>query len=308
MNKKKSKNYFYKIYNLKIKSSIRCDELLPSDDHQYDVHIRFGPVPDFLNNALAKSESYQVAEEQVLLKIENTAKYLIKNGNEIVIEKKKDVPDNEINIFLLGSAMGALIHQREMLPLHGCSVEIQNKGFVFLGKAGIGKSTLAASFYQNGDRVLTDDVTVIAFNSDHHPIILPGYPRIKLWDDSMGMIDKGTNNIIFSKNSFYKHQLSIKDCFLESPVPLGGLYLLTSSAKKNIVIKQLSGYEQMIELSKNTYRGIFLKKQNDLRYHFNQCSTILNNVPLKKVIRPVDNFSVDYLRDNLKNDIINPIK
>ena len=83
---------------------------------------------------------------------------------EIVAEPRQGVPDSNVRLFLLGSAMGALLHQRGLLPLHTNAVEVGGRAFAFMGKSGAGKSTLAAWFHDRGFRIVADDVCVVGFD------------------------------------------------------------------------------------------------------------------------------------------------
>src|SRR5258708_9269606 len=76
--------------------------------------------------------------------------------------------------------MGAIFHQRGLLPLHANAIEVGGQAVAFVGPSGAGKSTLAAYFRDRGYRVLCDDVCVVSFGSDGEPLAWPGIPRIKL--------------------------------------------------------------------------------------------------------------------------------
>ncbi|MEG8053162.1 hypothetical protein QP185_07710 [Sphingomonas aerolata] len=52
--------------------------------------------------------------------------------------------------YLLGTALGALLHQRALLPLHCNAIVHDGKAFLFCGDSGAGKSTLAAVFEARG--------------------------------------------------------------------------------------------------------------------------------------------------------------
>ena len=77
-----------------------------------------------------------------------------------------NVPDANIRLYLLGSAMGVLLHQRGLLPLHANAVEIDGKAFAFMGASGSGKSTLAAWFHDHGYRIIADDVCAVRFETE----------------------------------------------------------------------------------------------------------------------------------------------
>ena len=119
------KTYRYRIFNLTIESTLECPDLIPGDYLNPDVTLRRGKVPDALTDAVVRTDYYQASDNQFLLNIENVAKYLITNGKQILIDKYPEGNEDSVMVFLLGSAMGALLHQRGMLPLHASAIEFR---------------------------------------------------------------------------------------------------------------------------------------------------------------------------------------
>ena len=119
----------------------------------------------------------------------------MENGSEITIEPTKDATSEELQLFLIGSVFGALIHQRGMLPIHGSAVLFKGKAVVFTGVSGAGKSTLAMGLAQRGYSVLADDISVITKRADNTPVLYPGYPQMKLWGDSLDKLGKNSDDL-----------------------------------------------------------------------------------------------------------------
>ena len=155
------KDYIYQAFGLQILSCLPCPELLPSSQPP-DVTITYGRVPEGLTEPFPEKFCYQTAPGLFLLKIPNIARYLVKNGKEIIIDRAPQANDTDVRLFLLGSVMGALIHQRGGLPLHGSAIRLPDgTAAIFMGLSGVGKSTLAAAFHQRGYEVAADDVSLI---------------------------------------------------------------------------------------------------------------------------------------------------
>ncbi len=110
-----------------------------------DVSIRFGEVPDSLPNASTIRACTQARPGQFLLIVDRVAKYLVENGDIITIQPAPGATEDEIRLFLMGSAWSALLLQRGLLPLHGSAVQVNDKAYVLAGPSGNGKSTLAAA-------------------------------------------------------------------------------------------------------------------------------------------------------------------
>jgi hypothetical protein len=171
----------FNAYNLNIKSELTLPELLPCLNTSVpDVHIRFGSVrTDGLPHGEQLGPFLWVAAETLWLQIPHIARFLITQGNEIIIDPEIDIDEDSIRVFLLGPVIGALLFQRGYLVLHGNAIRIGDQCMVCVGHSGVGKSTLAAGFMQRGYDILADDVVPV----DEFCQALPGFPRIKLWQD-----------------------------------------------------------------------------------------------------------------------------
>ena len=175
----------YYIFGLNIASVV----LLPSrpvhhlqPDATPDVIIEYGKTPPELTNPRIKGVRYQAAPSEFLLWVDNVARYYVRDGNQITIMPEAGANDDDILVFLMGSAMGALLHQRNMLVLHAGAIAVNGESVIFCGRSGIGKSTLAAGFHRRGYPFLADDVCAITTHNGR-PAVIPGFPRLKLWDD-----------------------------------------------------------------------------------------------------------------------------
>lgn len=62
--------------------------------------------------------------------MDGIAGYYVTEGDTIVIEHESNTADEEVLLFLMGSAMGALLHWRNILPLHGNGIPSRLKGKV----------------------------------------------------------------------------------------------------------------------------------------------------------------------------------
>ena len=159
----KNKTYHYKSHGLHIESELFCPELLPYKPKEQAayVYIRYGTVPEAVDNPIRKGVAYQAAKNQFLLKLDKIAHYWVSNGKEIVIQPAPNSQENKIRRFLLGSSLAALLHQRGCFILHGSAIETKAGAVIFVGASGVGKSTLAAAFHARGYRILADDVSSI---------------------------------------------------------------------------------------------------------------------------------------------------
>jgi hypothetical protein len=129
----------YLLYGMTIASAIPIAGLQPAPaDAAPDVTLTVGPVPDNLANATI-GVTTQITPRAYLFHMPEVARYLIEDGARITIAPYPDAPDSSIRLFLMGSAFGALLHQRGMLPMHASAVAIHRRRAARAGVRGAGR-------------------------------------------------------------------------------------------------------------------------------------------------------------------------
>lgn len=291
----------YKAFGFNIESEIEIPELTVSDETP-DVQITFGNVPDQLPNPNFSGVRFQASPDQFLLKVDNIATFHVIAGTTINIKRSPGSSDKDIRLFLLGSAFGALIHQRGLLPMHGSSIIINNKAFIFSGVSGAGKSTIAAGLIKRGYHLLSDDISVVHLQ-DSIPNVYAGYPGIKLWADSITKLGMDPKNYSRVREKLNKHHLEVNDNFYSGASQLGGVYILQTKNTEGIQMETIKGIEKFNTLKNNTYRINFIKGMGNNEAHFKHLSALAMKCPVKKITRSSKGFSLDELLDIIVRDI-----
>ena len=287
----------YTAYGLHIASELPLPELLPSPAIQPDVHIRYGSVPETLDHPVKQNEGCQVQPGQLLLRLDGIANYLISDGDTITIEPASQSREEDIRLFLLGSSFGALLHQRGVLPLHGSAIETQYGAVVFVAPSGVGKSTLAAAFYQRGYRVLSDDICVITMGQGK-PMVNPAYPRIHLWADVLDRLEQALPRLIVQAK-LDKYGVPLESQFAMQPLPLYAVYELQVADTPHITLQPLEDMEKFAVLVRHTYRDYYIHPLGLRQHHFNQAVTAAKPIRVSRVTRPQEPFLLQELVDVL---------
>ncbi len=285
----------YHVFGLNIESAIPFLDI-PETEGAADVTIDYGTVPDDLPGATIKGVRYQAGGGEFLLRVDNVARYYVANGATIIVEPHPGGADHEILLFLMGSAMGALLHQRKVLPLHGSAVSQDGSGIIFLGPSAIGKSTLAAGFQKQGYALLADDVCAVTAQNGDTPRIIPGFPRLKLWRDALEKLEenkRGLNRVRLDE-TFEKYFLPFQQP-QSDPVPVGAVFLLKTTNTDTLALSELKGNEKIDPLITNTYRARFLKGMGDKREHFRLCAAVAGKASVFQVTRPLKGFRLEEL-------------
>ena len=286
--------YHYYVFGLHIASSIHFPEMALREGPP-DVCIQYGQTPRDLVNPKISGVRYQAGPGEFLLQVDHVARYYVTNGNNIVIEPLEQANDQEVLLFLMGSAMGALLHQRKILPLHGSAIEVNGESIIFLGPSGIGKSTIAACFLKHGYGFLADDVCAVTVN-DGRGYVIPGFPKLKLWADSLQQIKIKTKNLqsVRGDRNIEKYFLPV-DSINDSPVPVRMIFILERTNTQKIDVLPIKGMQKIDAVMANTYRLPFLEGLGCKKTHFMQCAAIAGKTKVNCVMRPKKPFSPDKL-------------
>jgi hypothetical protein len=268
-------------FGLRIASQIALPELaVGSAADDPDVEIRFGPVNTTLEDGKEVEPGVVVNGETLLIDYA-PARYLIRSGREITIDPKPGISDRDIRSYLLGSAIGAICHQRGLLPLHANAVEIGGAAVAFAGASGAGKSTLAAYFRNAGRRLLCDDVCVVSFNQAGEPLAWPGIPRIKLWGDALAAFGRPADGLERVYDGEDKFSLPFPPDPPMAAIPLRGVYLLGLAVPGSpSAIRSLSGAEAFNAVISNIYRWEYAAPMGQSQTHFANVVSLLGSTAI----------------------------
>jgi len=299
--------YFYKAFGLILKSiNLELPELEKTDfNNNVDLIIReedSNNWPNIKENINA-TPFLNFAEDDLRLDIEGICKIRVYDRKIIAWEKfDKTIDKNEIRVFLLGSAIGALLIQKNFLVLHGCSLEKEGKSIVCLGISGSGKSTLAYALMEAGWNILADDIVAINSNGN----VLPGIPRVKLWLDAINQFDLEQKKLLRVRKNLNKYSLfgnDIKKCFQETP--LEAIYFIKNrnvdKTPNQKIFEAINSKKLSLLLIRNlSFRPRFIKGLNKEALNFLKIIEIIKKTRLYSLYLP---SKIEDLRQICRRDI-----
>ncbi|MFA5825986.1 MAG: hypothetical protein WC825_08440 [Gallionellaceae bacterium] len=238
------------------------------------------------------------SESALWLKVPGVARFLASDGNEIRIDPEHGVDEDSIRVFLLGSVFGAILFQRKFLVLHGNAIRIGDSCMVCVGDSGAGKSTLAAAFMQRGYQILADDVVPV----DSQCRAVPGFPRIKLWQDAADHLKVNTEKLRRIRPEMQKFNFPALQQFAEQPLPVRWVYILDRHQKTEILFEPIQGMARFAALHDNTYRVRFLEGMALKANHLKLCGQLAGRIHLARLTRPEQGFTVDALVERILAD------
>ena len=282
----------YRLFGLVIDSVIKLPELRDGDrDAPADLTIDVGAIP--------RCEGDPLDPLSQLLEIDDVARYLVRDGTSITIDPAACANDADIRLFLLGSAMGIVLHQRGLMPLHANAIEIDGSAVAFMGPSGYGKSTLADWFTRQGYRMVADDVCAIRLERGV-PMVEPGIPRLRLWEDALAARGSTSDGLTrsFSRDPAYRKfdfPLPV-EAGTAAALPLAAIYLLDRGP--SLRLEPLSGLAAAQALFAHTYRGEYVRGAGSPRGHLEICMAIASAAPCFLAERrwSLDDAGVDNLQ------------
>ncbi|PSB09541.1 hypothetical protein C7B62_12675 [Pleurocapsa sp. CCALA 161] len=253
-----------------------------------------------IKNLKKYSLNYFKDQNHLLGKLPGVGEFLIRNGQEIIINPEVGISENVLCPCILGSAMVVLLQQRGFLVLHASCVLVEGGAIAFLGSSGSGKSTIASALHREGYGVLTEDV--MAINTKVNPyLVIPSFPSIKLRSDSAEALgfDRGTLSPLHPLTQKRVHQLG--HGFVNQPYPLKRIYVLAHGDRNKITL--FSPQNAFMELVRHTRAVQALKHQELEQVHFQQCANLVSNIPIFKLERKFVLSELPELVMSIKEDL-----
>jgi hypothetical protein len=292
----------YVVYGLTLRSEIELPELTSgpqlADDIRADVTIGLGTLTGPPPTASQLPLGLWRDHASCGVEVPDVARYEARGGNEVIVDPSPGVDARAVRLYLLGTVMGAVMMQRGHLVLHGNAFRVGDASAVVVGHSGAGKSTLAAELHRRGLDVLSDDVVPV----DTAGRALPGYPRIKLWEDAITRLGLSTDDLERVDGSAAKFNLPITRSDF-GPLPLRWIYSLEKDAGTTLRIENVVGLQAFDLLNTYTYRRELVHDAAAAQQHLVRCAALAEGARLSRVLRPELTMSAEATADAILADI-----
>jgi hypothetical protein len=279
----------YSLFNLTIDSGIPLPLLHPAPPSAPpDLVFREGDVPAQLDLPHLVGPNYQVADGEILLEIRDVARYWIRSGKTVIIERAAASCTPHIALYLLGTVLGALLQQQGIFLLHASAVTGDAGTILFAGNSGSGKSTLTAALVRNGYRLIADDTCMVTLDQGR-AIVHPGHPHIKLWRDSLDLLGIAPGGLPRVHAEFDKYHWPVGECFADAPHPVDAFFELSTGP--TAVLSRLTGIDRVLALARNTFRSEALNHVAPYTDSITYWTARAGSFPLYHMMRPMDSTS-----------------
>jgi hypothetical protein len=220
----------------------------------------------------------------------------MRGGHAITFYPEGGVDPGVVRTFLLGSAMGMLLHQRGYLVLHASAVGVDGYAVLFVGESGWGKSTTAAALHTCGFSMITDDIAAI--DCSDIPSIRPGFPQMKLWPEALSDLGLDPAELPPIHSLIEKRAFRTPERFDHRQLPVGIVCILDRTAGPGCT--RLSTQDGLIEMIRHSYVNAWLEQSGTLSRHLLQCAQVANHAAIFRVHPVNDRSSARKLGEELR--------
>lgn len=301
--------FHYKIYGLRIQSEFKIEEALEVErSGDVDVVICHGCAPKEFMERMEQTSSSPVymyhTNDALFLYLDKIAVYYV-TRDKIMVDEAPEVTLEQIKCYLLGTALGFCMTLRGMIAVHGGGVALSgSKGIIITGESGAGKSTVTNTLREKGYSFIADDVCALSFREEQVHINL-AYPQQKLCRDAVIRMGYNLKQCISLDEERDKFAIRLKDGYLTDGAPFGYLFELGTTQDDVLVMQEVRGYEKVLTLIRNIYRGEFsLKMWGLLPDTMKNCARIASQIRVYKIYRPAKADTLDEIVAFIENTTV----
>jgi len=275
--------FSYVAYGLNINSDLPLPELVAGEAGVGgDAFIRLGKVNRFPSAAEPRAGCFHATSDEAYFFWEEYGVYLVRGGREIIVEPFPGAEEQTLRLVILGVALGVLLHQRGLLTLHASAVVVNGGAVAFMGEKRGGKSTTAAALHARGHGVVADDVVAIHMGDAGSPMVLPGFPQLKLWPEAVAALGDEPETLSRLHPQSEKRARSVACGFPQAPLPFRCIYVLDEGTHPEI--ESLQPQDAFVELMRHSVLRL-LGTRGATASHFRQCVGLARGVALYRLKR-----------------------
>jgi hypothetical protein len=281
--------HYYQAYGLNLQSELPLPELPPGGDGS-DVVIQSGSLtsPPLTNTHIPRQgrEAWFGGDINcAYLHWPEIVTFCAQSGTRLIVDSSStEIVPELLNLYVLSEALGMVLHQRGVFLLHASAIQIGQQVVVFVGAPGAGKSTTAAAFAQRGYPVLSDDMVAITFDATGQPLVLPGFPQIKVWQPSVQGLGYDATALTPLFPGSRKQVIRPFANFPSVAAPLAQILVLAPAETHRI--EAIPSAQGVMTLTQFFPCPEGLLQGQALARHFQQCLQLLHHVPLTRLQQP----------------------
>lgn len=187
------------LYGLRIRSVIDLPGRPAEGSAKPDVEIVYGPTIErqsgpppgdvLAHHELAPDKWYtftRLPDASFIMRIVNVCDFLLTPGlDHVEARVVKGGTEELVPVFAAGALPSFILLMQGEPVLHASAVDLGGHVMAFLGRSGMGKSTMATLFCAAGGRLVTDDVLRVTQGPGPRCYLGPQELRLRAWADEL---------------------------------------------------------------------------------------------------------------------------
>ena len=201
-------------------------------------------VPIDSDRAFVKKEVL----DGIIYHVQDVATFLIRKNDHIEIQQiSKD--DDLVESILMNGVINTYLSSKGYFVFNGAAILVKNRAHLFVGRAGVGLSSIVSKFHSKRFQILSDNQVVIKRVGCDWKIV-PSNTYPKLWGrvvDELDIHDKAIKPVRMSLDKYYVDLLEDK---YPKSYEISNQYVieLNTSGKFELISKDISGLQAIKEL------------------------------------------------------------
>lgn len=274
----------YKAYGLTIRSDLGLPALPQADASKSDIEILASHIGANAGGR-TKFRNWEAEPGRYLGHFHGIGRFLVTGGNRIEYDRDSSADDSQVASILLGSALAAVLMQRQLIPLHCCSVLTETGAVLVIGRSGAGKSTLLGGLMSLGLPMMADDVTALDIDANGTPVAIPAFPASRLWLDSLTRLGHDSAGLDQVRTDMEKFYLPV-DAFHAHPAPVRAIVHLVPTSSGPATIEPIEPAMRLETLSTFIFRKNFIDGLDLRRFAFDRVARTVNQTTMLRARRP----------------------
>jgi hypothetical protein len=302
----------YCVYGLRVSSPAAIDSLASADAQgPVDCELRLAPVDRLppsesvlldVSPLIEQGEPGTIVERSTdpagpfVFEFLDGTRFRIEDRGRLITASWPDPATFEDMVtYFLGPILAFVVRMRGGLALHAGAIVLDGQVLLVTGVAGAGKSTTVAAMVARGASMLSEDVSVIAWR-DGRPCVLPGYARVRLWDDSAAALFGSAEALALLTPTWSKRFVDTGAAFVREPVAIRAIVVLTARHDGPPMMRRLYGHEAVMALLVRTSMTHLLAPE--LRAsELEEIARVVEVIPVLEIAPKNDLSALDELLD-----------
>jgi hypothetical protein len=228
------------------------------------------------------------------------------DGTEVIAYPTPSADEATVEHLYINQLVPLALSRQGRPTFHASAVTLPGGAVAFLGKTGMGKSTLAASFALGDSEFLTDDALLIE-ETDDGCLVQPSHPSLRLWEDSKdALIDPDAPQAAAVSYSNKARLLAGEALtFSDTPQPLLAAFVLGLEDGADVSIREMSGTDRYMSWVENSFL-LDITDQELLSQHFEWTNRISSSVPTFALTYPRDYGILQDVQNAVRHHVANP--